>query len=109
MKLVKCIVRPDSVADATSALESLGVSGVTVLDVRGRGKRTRPVGDFRGVRYERFVAMSMLEIIAPDDLVDEIVCAVIAHTRTGKFGDGRVLVMPIEEGYSIRTRQCGAA
>jgi nitrogen regulatory protein P-II 1 len=53
--------------------------------------------------------MSMLEIIAADDLVDDIVKAVIDHTRTGEFGDGRVLVIPIEEGYSIRTRQCGAA
>ena len=53
--------------------------------------------------------MTMVDVIAPDDLVDDIVRAVIDHTRTGEFGDGRVLVMPIEEGYSIRTRQCGAA
>jgi nitrogen regulatory protein PII len=53
--------------------------------------------------------MSMIDVIAPDDLVDEIVQLVINHTRTGEFGDGRVLVMPIEEGFSIRTRQCGAA
>jgi nitrogen regulatory protein PII len=109
MKLVKCIVRPDAVPEATSVLERLGISGITVTDVRGRGKRTRPIGDFRGVRYERFLNMSQLEIIAPDDLVDDIVKAVIDHTRTGEFGDGRVLVIPIEEGYSIRTRQCGAA
>ena len=109
MKLVKCIVRPDSVSDATSALERLGVSGITITDVRGRGKRTRPIGDFRGVKYERFLSMSQLEVIAPDDLVDDIVQAVIEHTRTGEFGDGRVVVMPIDVGYSIRTRQCGAA
>ena len=109
MKLVNCIVRPDSVPAVTVALERVGVSGVTVADVRGRGKRTRPAGEFRGVRYERFLPMCMLEIIAPDDLVDDIVRVVIDHTRTGEFGDGRVLVMPIEEGYSIRTRQCGAA
>ena len=109
MKLVKCIVRPDSVAEATLALERLGVSGITVADVRGRGKRTRPIGDFRGVKYERFLSMSMLEVIVQDEFVDDIVKAVIDHTRTGEFGDGRVLVMPIEEGYSIRTRQCGAA
>jgi nitrogen regulatory protein PII len=109
MKLVKCIVRPDAVPDATSALERLGVSGITVSDVRGRGKRTRPIGDFRGVKYERFLSMSMLEVIAPDDLIDDIVRAVIDHTRTGEFGDGRVLVIPVEEAYSIRTRQCGAA
>ena len=109
MKLVKCIVRPDFVIEVTSALEKLGVSGLTVTDVRGRGRRTRPVGDFRGIEYERFLPMSMLDVIAPDDLVDDIVQLVINHTRTGEFGDGRVLVMPIEEGYSIRTRQCGAA
>jgi nitrogen regulatory protein PII len=109
MKLVKCIVRPDSVRGVTCALESLGVSGVTVFDVIGRGKRTRPTGDFRGATYERYLSMSMLEVIAPDDLVDEVVRVVIDHTRTGKFGDGRVLVIPIEAGYSIRTRQCGAA
>jgi len=102
-------VGPDAVPEATSVLERLGISGITITDVRGRGKRTRPIGDFRGAKYERFLRMSQLEIIAPDDLVDDIVKAVIDHTRTGEFGDGRVLVMPIEEGYSIRTRQCGAA
>jgi nitrogen regulatory protein P-II 2 len=109
MKLVKCIVRPDLVPEATCALESLGVSGITVSSVRGRGRRTRPRGDFRGVEYERYLPMCMLDVIVPDELVDEAVRAVIDHTRTGEFGDGRVIVMPIEEGYSIRTRQCGAA
>ena len=109
MKLVKCIVRPDSVLEATCALESLGVSGITVTDVRGRGKRTRPTGDFRGIEYERFMPMSMIDVIVSDDLVDDTVRVVITHTRTGEFGDGRVFVMPIDEGFSIRTRQCGAA
>ena len=109
MKLVKCIVRPDSVARVICALESFGVSGVTVFDVRGRGRRTRPTGDFRGITYERCLPMSMIEIVAADDAVDDIVSVVIAHTRTGQSGDGRVLVIPIDAGYSIRTRQCGAA
>ena len=109
MKLVKCIVRRDLVAHTTCALERLGVSGVTVTDVRGRGKRTRPKGEFRGIEYERFEPMSMIDVIVSDDFVDDIVRAVIDHTRTGQFGDGRVVVMPIEEGYTIRTRQCGAA
>ena len=109
MKLVKCIVRPDSVSAVICALERYGVSGVTVFDVRGRGRRTRPTGDFRGITYERCLPMSMLEIVATDDAVDDIVSVVIEHTRTGKSGDGRVLVIPIDEGYSIRTRQCGAA
>jgi nitrogen regulatory protein P-II 1 len=109
MKLVKCIVRPDMLAEATCALERLGVSGITVTAVRGRGKRTRPTGDFRGVEYDRFLPMTMIDVIVSDDLVDEIVKLVIDRTRTGEFGDGRVLVIPIEEGFTIRTRQCGAA
>ena len=109
MKLIKCIVRRDLVAEATSALECLGASGVTVTEVRGRGKRTRPKGEFRGVEYERYVPMSMIDVIVADDLVDDIVKTIIDRTRTGEFGDGRVLIIPIEEGYSIRTRQCGAA
>ena len=109
MKLVKCIVRPDFVAEVTAALETLGVSGITVTDVRGRGRRTRPVGDFRGFQYDRFSSMAMIDVIASDEFVDDIVRAVIDHTRTGEYGDGRVLIMPIEEAYSIRTRQCGAA
>ena len=57
---------------------------------------------------ERAEAMH-LDVITSDDFVDDIVRAVIDHTRTGEYGDGRVLIMPIEEAYSIRTRQCGAA
>ena len=109
MKLVKCIVRPDSVPGVICALESFGISGVTVLDVRGRGRQTRPTGDFRGKTYERCLPMSMLEIVAADEVVDDVVTVVIDHTRTGKYGDGRVLIIPIDEGYSIRTRQSGAA
>lgn len=109
MKLVKCIVRPDFVSEVTAVLERLGVSGLTVTEVRGRGRRTRPTGDFRGFQYDRFLSMSMIDVITSDECVDEIVQAVIDHTRTGEYGDGRVLVIPIEEAYSIRTRQCGAA
>ena len=109
MKLVKCIVRRDLVAEATCALERFGASGVTVTEVRGRGKRTRPKGEYRGVEYERYLPMSMIDVIVADDLVDDVVRVVINCARTGEFGDGRVLVMPIEEGYTIRTRQCGAA
>ncbi|HEY1308975.1 MAG TPA: P-II family nitrogen regulator [Vicinamibacterales bacterium] len=53
--------------------------------------------------------MSMIDVIVADGLVDDVVRLVIDRARTGEFGDGRVLVIPIEEGYTIRTRQCGAA
>ena len=109
MKLIRCIVRPDKVSEATGALERVGVSGLTVIDVRGRGRRTRPTGLYRGVIYDTLAPMSMIDVVAADDLVDDIVMAVIDHARTGQFGDGRVFVMSVEEGYTIRSRQPGNA
>lgn len=109
MKLIKCIVRPEKVADVVDALERIGVSGVTVTEARGRGRRTRPTSSYRGVGYDAFRSMSVIDVVACDDLVDDIVHAVIDYTRTGQFGDGRVFVMPVEEGYTIRSRQPGAA
>jgi nitrogen regulatory protein PII len=105
MKLIKCIVRTEQVAEATDALEMLGVSGLTVTDVRGRGRRTRPRAVYRGASYDQFLSMSMIDVIADDDLVPAIVRAVLDRARTGRFGDGRVVVLPVEEGYSIRTHQ----
>jgi len=104
-KLIKCIVRTEQVAEATDALEILGVSGITVTDVRGRGRRTRPTAIYRGASYDRFLSMSMIDVVADDDLVPDIVRTVLDRARTGQFGDGRILVLPVEEGYSIRTRQ----
>ena len=109
MKLVKCIVRPDFVAEVTAALETLGVSGITVTDVRGRGRRTSARRGLSRPSVRPLLVDGMIDMIASDDFVDDIVRAVIDHTRTGEYGDGRVLIMPIEEAYSIRTRQCGAA
>ena len=105
MKLIKCIMRREQVAEAADALEALGVSGLTVTEVRGRGRRTRPIVVYRGATYDAFSPMSMIDVVADDDLVPDIVRVVLDHARTGEFGDGRVVVLPVEEDYSIRTRQ----
>ena len=109
MKLIKCIVRPECVAEATDALEQIGVSGITITEVRGRGLQTRPTGRYRGVDYDETVPMSMIDVVASDDIVDEVVRAVLDCTHTGPSGDGRIFVMSVEEGYTIRTRQTGMA
>jgi nitrogen regulatory protein PII len=105
MKLIRCIVRPGVVTEAVEELEKLGVSGVTVSEVRGRGLHTRPTGTYRGASYQQMLPMAMIDVVASDEAVDDVVDAVLALARTGHAGDGRVFVMPVEVGYTVRTRE----
>jgi nitrogen regulatory protein P-II 1 len=108
MKLVKCIVRPHKVEETTDALKQLDVSGVTVMQVGGRGSRPNPKGVFRCHEYEvRYMPQMMIDVFVADYLVEDVVRIVMDTARTGERGDGRVFVMPVEEAYSIRTRSIG--
>jgi nitrogen regulatory protein PII len=104
MKLVKSIVRPNKVDDVREALEKLNISGMTVTDVRGHGRQKGHTAVYRGKEY----AVSLLpkveiEVVVPNDVVEEVIKAIIAAARTGEIGDGRVFVLPVEHGYNIRT------
>jgi nitrogen regulatory protein P-II 1 len=108
MKLVKCIVRTRKVEETTDALKQLDVSGVTVTQVGGSGRRKNPKAVFRFSEYEiRYVSQMMIDVVVEDHLVDEVVRTVMEKARTGERGDGRVFVIPVEEAYSVRTRVGG--
>ena len=108
MKLVKCIVRPDKVDDTTDALKQIDVSGVTVTGVGGRGRRAPPKGVYRCCEYDvRSLPQMMIDVLVADCVVDDVVRIVMETARTGKQGDGRVFVIPVEEAYTIRTRAGG--
>jgi len=108
MKLVKCIVRQYKVEDTTDALKQLGVSGVTVMQVGGRGRRENPKRYWRGTECElRYLPQMMIDVVVADDMVDEVVRVVMETARTGERGDGRVFVVPVDEAYTIRTRAGG--
>jgi len=110
MKLIKCVVREEKVDETTQALKGLDLSGLTVSRVQGHGSRERYMGCYRGLPYEfRLVPKMMIDIVAPDDLVDDVVRVVTESARTGQVGDGRIFVMTVDEAYSIRTRQGGVA
>ena len=105
MKLTKAIIRPNKVDDAKTALERLGVSGVTVTDVRGHGQQKGRSTFYRGQEYRvSLVPKVELEVVASDEMVEEIVQAIVQTARTGDIGDGRVFVIPVVESYRIRTR-----
>jgi nitrogen regulatory protein PII len=104
MKLVKAIVRPDKVDEVRDALEKIKVSGMTVTDVRGHGRQKGHTAVYRGKEYSVTLLPKVeIEVVVPDDVVDEVIQTVITAARTGEIGDGRVFVMPVEHSYKIRT------
>jgi nitrogen regulatory protein P-II 1 len=110
MKLIKCVVRPEKVDEATDALRALDISGLTVSRAGGRGTCERQSVYYRGVRIEsRLLPKMMIDVVAYDDQVDDVVRVVTEAARTGEAGDGRIFVMAVEQAYSIRTRQGGMA
>lgn len=104
MKLIKSIVRPTKVDEVREALEKLNVSGMTVTDVRGHGRQKGHTAMYRGREYSVSLLPKVeIEIVVPDDVVEEVIAAIIRAARTGEIGDGRVFVLPVEQGYNIRT------
>ena len=104
MKLVKAIVRPDKVDEVRDALEKIKVSGMTVTDVRGHGRQKGHTAVYRGKEYSVTLLPKVeIEIVVPDDVVDEVIQTIITAARTGEIGDGRVFVLPVLESYKIRT------
>ena len=104
MKLIKSIVRPNKVDEVKDALATLGVSGLTVTEVRGHGKQKGHTAIYRGQEYNVSLLPKMeLEVVVHDELADDAVKAIIQAARTGEIGDGRVFVLPVLESYRIRT------
>jgi nitrogen regulatory protein PII len=104
MKLVKAIVRPDKVDEVRDALEKIKVSGMTVTDVRGHGRQKGHTAVYRGKEYSVTLLPKVeIEVVVEDDMVDDAIKAIAAAARTGEIGDGRIFVLPVEQGYNIRT------
>lgn len=104
MKLIMAIVRPSKVEEIKDALTTLNISGITVSEVRGHGRQKGHTAIYRGKEYSVSLLPKMkIEIVLPADLVDDAIRTIIETARTGEIGDGRVFVLPVEQGYNIRT------
>jgi nitrogen regulatory protein PII len=104
MKLIKAIVRPNKVDDVRDALGRISLPGMTVTEVRGHGKQKGHTAIYRGKEYDVSLLPKMqIEVVVADNLVDEVVTAIITAARTGEIGDGRIFVVPVEQSYRIRT------
>ena len=109
MKLITAIVKPFKLDDVKTALATAGVLGVTVTEVRGHGRQGGHTETYRGTEYKLdFVPKVKVEVVVDEAQVAVVVDAVVNAARTGKIGDGKVWVTPIESITRIRTGDTGA-
>jgi nitrogen regulatory protein P-II 1 len=109
MKLVTAIVKPFKLDDVKAALETLGVVGLTVSEVRGYGRQKGHTEVYRGAEYTvDLVPKVRVEVLADDQDADKVVDTITESARTGKIGDGKVWVTPIDAVVRVRTGERGA-
>jgi nitrogen regulatory protein P-II 1 len=108
MKKVEAIIKPFKLDEVKSRLRELGVSGMTVAEVKGFGRTGGKTEVYRGSAYVvDFVPKTRIEVVVKDSLVPEVVEAITSASRTGKIGDGKIFVTPIDEAIRIRTGERG--
>jgi nitrogen regulatory protein PII len=104
MKLISAIIKPFKLDDVRAALSELGVSGMTVTEVKGFGRQRGHTELYRGAEYVvDFVPKTRIEVAVKDGLVDQVIEAIVAAARTGKVGDGKIFVSELERAIRIRT------
>ena len=108
MKKLECIIRPFKLEDVKEALDSLDIRGMTVTEVKGFGRQKGHTELYRGSEYAiEFLPKLKIEIVVPDDIADEAVEAILQAANTGKIGDGKIFVIPVEQAIRIRTGERG--
>jgi nitrogen regulatory protein P-II 1 len=110
VKLITAIVKPFKLDQVREALADIGVSGLTVTDVKGFGRQKGHTEVYRGAEYVvDFLPKIKIEAVVSDELTDRAVEAIVAAARTGRIGDGKIFVRSIEQVIRIRTGETGDA
>ena len=108
MKKIEAIIKPFKLDDVKDALHDAGVSGMTVTEVKGFGRQKGHTELYRGAEYViDFLPKVKVEVVVEDNLVDNVVEAITEAARTGRIGDGKIFVSPIDEAVRIRTGDKG--
>jgi nitrogen regulatory protein P-II 1 len=109
MKKVEAIIKPFKLDEVKEALSAIGIQGLTVSEIKGFGRQKGHTELYRGAEYVvDFLPKVKLEIIVPDDKVVDVVGAIETAAKTGRIGDGKIFVLPIEEVIRIRTGERGS-
>ena len=108
MKLIKAIIKPFKLEEVKEALSEVGIEGMTVTEVKGFGRQKGHTEIYRGSEYTvDFLPKVMIDIVVDDEIVEKASEAIIKAAKTGKIGDGKVFVMPVESAIRIRTDESG--
>ena len=108
MKLVTAIIKPFKLDDVREALSEVGVQGITVTEVKGFGRQKGHTELYRGAEYVvDFLPKVKIEVAASDDMLDQVIEAITKAANTGKIGDGKIFVTPLEQAIRIRTGETG--
>ncbi len=108
MKKIEAIIRPTKVGDVYVALGSAGCPGLTISETEGQGRQKGVEQEFRGKKYRTsLMTKAKIEIIANDEDVEKLVDAICEAAMTGKEGDGKIFIYPVEDAIRVRTREHG--
>ncbi len=108
MKKIESIIKPFKLDEVKAALSELGIEGMTVSEVKGFGRQKGHTEIYRGSEYTvDFLPKVKIEVVVADDIVEKAVDAIIKAAQTGKIGDGKVFVLPVEQAIRIRTEEKG--
>lgn len=110
MKKIEAIIKPFKLDDVREALTEMGIAGMTVTEVKGFGRQRGHTEVYRGAEYAvDFLPKVKLEIVLADDLVERAVETIVETARSGKIGDGKIFILPVEEVIRIRTGETSEA
>src|SRR5436190_23566362 len=108
MKKIEAIIKPHKLEDVQNALRKVDVKGMTVTEVKGCGRQKGHTEIYRGSEYTvDFLPKVKVEVVLADEMVDKAVSVVVGAAKTGKIGDGKVFVLPVEHAVRIRTEEIG--
>jgi nitrogen regulatory protein P-II 1 len=109
MKKIEAIIKPFKLDEVKDALNGIGIKGMTVTEVKGYGRQKGHTEIYRGAEYVvDFIPKIKLEIIVQDEQVDLVIDTILAVARTGKIGDGKIFVQPVERVVRVRTGETGS-
>jgi nitrogen regulatory protein P-II 1 len=108
MKKVEAIIKPFKLDEVKEALHEVGIQGITVTEIKGFGRQKGHTELYRGAEYVvDFLPKIRLDVVVSDDMVDKVVEAIVSSASTGRIGDGKIFILPLEEAIRIRTGERG--